>query len=168
LKVELGKVRRVPVDTRNTHTKAVRVSSSKSARTVSQPMNELKVVQLALTDPYEGSVTFKSQTGKQFLAFFWGQNLTINQTYKVTFCSLDYPLEWKMIFSENRGRKKTLEATNVSGSYLAYGQISSINPVTVDFGDIILEVGNWTNDERVIGEFIYWKIERLDVLEMKT
>lgn len=131
-------------------------------------MNELKVVQLALTDPYEGFVTFESQAGKQFLAFFWGQHLTINQTYKVTFCSLDYPLEWKVIFSENRKRKKNLEATNVKGAYLAYGQIISLNPIAVDFGDIILEVGSWTNDERVIGEFIYWKIERLDVLEMKT
>ena len=130
-------------------------------------MNELKVVQIALTNLYEGTITFETKVGKRFSAFSWGQHLEINQTYKVTFSSLDYPLDWKVIFSENREYKKTLEATNQDWSYLAYGQILSINPVITDFGDLILEVGNWTNDERVIGEFIYWKIERLDVLDVK-
>ncbi len=131
-------------------------------------LNKLKVVKVDLTDPHEGIVTFETLAGKQFAAFFWGQEFEINVNYLVSFSSLDWPNEWETIFSENPTRKKTIEYERGECSYLAYGQILSLNPVIADFGDIILEIGEWTHDDRVRGEFIFWKIDRLDVSEIKN
>ncbi len=131
-------------------------------------MNELRVVQIALTDLYESTVTFEAPTGKRFSAFFRGAHFVIDQTYRVTFCGLDYPLAWEAIFSENKACERRLGAARGEWSYLAYGHVLAINPVTVDFGDIVMAIGDWTNDERVIGEFINWKIDRLDVVEFET
>ena len=131
-------------------------------------MNKLKVVQVDITDPHEGTVTFETNVGKRFSVMFWGQKFDLNQYYLITFSSLEYPLEWEVIFSENKDQLKTIKADNGYCTYVAYGQILSINPVTVDFGDLVMEIGEWTNDERVVGEFIYWKINRLDILEVKN
>ena len=81
----------------------------------------------------------------------------------IKFSSLDKKLNWENVFSENKNQRKILEKTNKECSFVAYGQILSINPVTVDFGDITMELGDWTNDNRVIGEYIYWEIDRLEV-----
>ena len=121
-----------------------------------------------MTDPYEGTVTFETNTGKIFSAMFWGQEFHLNNLYFVTFSSLDFPLDWEVIFSENKGHLKTIEPNKEQCSYMAYGKILSINPIKVDFGDLVMNVGNWTNDEKVIGEFIYWKIDRLDVLQVEN
>lgn len=128
-------------------------------------MNVLRVVQIALTDLYEGAVTFESPTGKRFSAFFRGEHFVIDKTYRVTFDGSEHPSAWEVIFSENKACEKKLEAARGECSYLAYGRILAINPVTADFGDIVMAIGDWANDERVIGEFIYWKIDRLAVGE---
>jgi hypothetical protein len=52
-------------------------------------------------------------------------------------------------------------------SYYGYGEIKLIDPITADFGDIQLELGNWTNDRKVVGEYIYWTIERLDIRKIE-
>ncbi|MBP9103802.1 MAG: hypothetical protein KBF82_08075 [Chitinophagaceae bacterium] len=129
--------------------------------------NRVKVVRINLTESYEGTITFETVTRKQFSAFFWGQEFVINNTYQIVFSSLDYPLEWDVIFSENKDQRKIIEPDSGDCSYMAYGQILTIKPLTVDFGDLVMELFELTNDERVIGEFIYWKIERLDVFEVK-
>ena len=96
--------------------------------------------------------------------FFWGEKLEEQKKYLIEFSSIDYSLEWSVIFSENKEKIKCLILDNKNCSYLAYGQIISIKPTIVDFGDIKMGIGLSTNDERVIGEYIYWKIDRLDIL----
>ncbi len=74
---------------------------------------------------------------------------------------------WEEKFEKNKDRKKCLIKTG-NWSYEGYGQIVSINPVIADFGDMKLELGEFTHDNRVIGEFIYEKIARLDVFINKS
>lgn len=131
-------------------------------------INNLKVYKIELYDPLEGKVTFVAQNGKQIEAFFWGEKFEEQKDYLVEFSSLDYPLDWSVVFSENKEKTKNLIIDNELCSYLAYGQIISINPTVVDFGDIVMEIHLSTNDEKVIGEYIYWKIDRLDILETKS
>lgn len=69
---------------------------------------------------------------------------------------------WEQMFSGNPDKKKMLVRTG-DWSYEAYGQIISIKPVVADFGIIVLELGDFTNDERCIGEWIVEKIDRLDL-----
>jgi hypothetical protein len=130
--------------------------------------NHLTVSKIELTDSNDGTVTLTTQTNKDFTAFSSGQTFELNITYKIKFACLDYPLEWKTIFSENKAQKKTLESQNEFCSYLAYGKIISINPVVADFGDIKIEIGDWTHDDKIIGEFIYFKIDRLDILDVQN
>ena len=127
-------------------------------------MNTLKVKSQNITDLL-GEVIFTSRNGNDFEAFIHGKEIT-NQTVNVTFASLDYDLDWSVVFSENKLKRKKLVKENDYCSYQAYGQILSINPTIVDFGDIVMEIGLHTNDENVIGDYIYWMIARLDVLDI--
>ena len=131
-----------------------------------QLQNKLKAVDVNLIGDCEGTVTFETNMGKRFEAFFYGKAFKIDEIYFVTFSSLDYDLKPEIIFSENKSQNKYLVKEKKSWSYQAYGQILSINPVVVDFGDLRMELGNWANDNKVIGEYIYWKIDRLDVNEV--
>ena len=130
--------------------------------------NNLKVKKVDLNDTLEGEITFITSNGKQIEAFCFGKKIEENKEYLVQFSSLDYDLDWNVIFTENHEKIKGLIFEKEFCSYLAYGQIISINPTIADFGDIVMEIYLPTNDEKVIGEYIYWKIDRLDVLNIKS
>jgi hypothetical protein len=116
---------------------------------------------------YEGIVKFAIQEN-EYKAFFYRDEFKQGEITKVEFDHLEYPLEWDVIFSENKNKELRIEKVNNSEwIYYCYGKITAIEPVIADFGDIRLELGNWTNDPYVIGEYIYWKIERLDIGRIK-
>ncbi|MDO1448908.1 hypothetical protein Q0590_21700 [Rhodocytophaga aerolata] len=115
-------------------------------------------------DPPEGSVLFRGKNGGLITAFSYGQSFAKGETAVVYITSLNASLSWEVHFSENRTKKKELFHSK-DWEYEGYGQIKSINPVVIDFGDIDLETGYWTNDIRIIGEYIYWKIERLSIIK---
>ena len=126
-------------------------------------IHEVQIISIDKTDEYEGTVQFAIH-GNEYKAFFYGEDFLSGESVKVEFDQLDYPLEWDVIFNENKNKEFRFEKAEDSDcSYYGYGKITAINPVTADFGDIQLGIGNWTNDPKVIGEFIYWKIERLDI-----
>ena len=98
----------------------------------------------------------------------YGEEFEKDEIVNVHFEQLEYPLDWEIIFSKNVKYEKRIEkVSNSDWSYYAYGKIIKINPILADFGDIFLEIGNWTNDPNVIGEYIYWKIDRLDIRRAK-
>ena len=117
--------------------------------------------------PPEGTVTFKTISGKLINAFSYAEAFIIGEKVEVDLESLNYNLEWEIIFSHNPNKEKKLQEGQVKWEYEGYGAIKSINPVIIDFGDIELETGNWTNDEKVIGAYVYWKIERLDIIKRR-
>lgn len=70
------------------------------------------------------------------------------------------------MFSENKDNIKDLIIKpNSDWSYSAYGQIISVNPVVVDCGVAEFDLGNFSRDERLIGEYIFFDISRLDIYE---
>jgi hypothetical protein len=75
-----------------------------------------------------------------------------------------YP--WEMMFNGNPNKEKKL-VRNGDWTYNAYGQITSICPVVADFGLFTLELGNFTTDQRCVGEWIVEKIDRL-ILTFRT
>ena len=114
-------------------------------------------------DKYEGSVQFEIN-GNDYKAFFYGEEYEPGQNVEVELDQLESPLEWNVIFTENKDKEQRIEKLkNSEWGYYGFGKIKSIDPVTADFGDIQLELGNWTNDPKVIGEYIYWTIDRLDI-----
>lgn len=69
---------------------------------------------------------------------------------------------WEAMFNGNPEQKKELLRTG-DWSYDGYGQIISVSPVVADFGDFTFEIGDFTTDERCVGEFIRVIIDRLDL-----
>ena len=48
-------------------------------------------------------------------------------------------------------------------SYVGYGRITQVMPVTVDFGLLQMEDANWTTDEALVGRFVRIPIDRLEI-----
>ena len=69
---------------------------------------------------------------------------------------------WESMFQGNPESKRELIQRR-GWSYDGYGQVASIRPVVVDFGDFTFEVGDFTTDQRCIGEFVHVIIDRLDL-----
>jgi hypothetical protein len=86
----------------------------------------------------------------------------------VEITSIDNPLDWNITILSHQDNSKNLIKGHNDWEYEGYGQIKSLNPVVVDFGDIQLETGEWTDDETLVGEFVYWKIDRLDIMRKEN
>jgi hypothetical protein len=96
--------------------------------------------------------------------FSWSEESAprIGDTFEVELSGLlDDSWPWETIFAANPDRNTGLE--HLGGwSYLARGRVTSVNPVRVDCGILTVEDPVVSHDTRVIGEFIGFRIERLD------
>ncbi len=124
----------------------------------------VRITGIDLTDRFEGVVHFETQSGKSYDAYFWGADFTIGDERIIELAELSSGFSWEATFSLNAKREKKLKKGSKSGEYVGYGQIEGINPVIANFGDFKLNLGDWTNDKRIIGEYIYWPISRLEVV----
>lgn len=69
---------------------------------------------------------------------------------------------WEEMFRGNPKKEKKLD--HQSGwRYKAYGEIVGLSPTIVDCGILQLEGPIQTHDERCIGEFVSFSVDRLDV-----
>jgi len=116
---------------------------------------------------YEGTVSFKGKNGAIIKAFSHGTKFKIGEKIKIELDSINSELEWEVIFSENRRKEiKLIEKSN--WEYRAYGKILDINPVIINFGEFELNTENWSNDKNIIGEYVYWEINRLDLYKIEN
>lgn len=120
-----------------------------------------KVIWHLSKDMKEGTVTF-SINGVSYNAFSFNNDFKAGLVFDVEFSHISDEITWEEKFNNNPEKKMCLVRTD-EWSYYGYGKIVSIKPVIADFGHITLDLGDWTNDERVIGEYIFWKILRLDI-----
>jgi hypothetical protein len=111
---------------------------------------------------FEGTVSFRGKKGGIIQAFSYGTEFKTGQKIELELDFIGKELEWNTIFSENPEREIKVEWKG-GWEYEAYGKIMNINPVLIDFGEFELNTGNWTNDKKIIGEYVFWKIERLDI-----
>ena len=73
-------------------------------------------------------------------------------------------ISFDTFFSYNTNKEmKILPFDDDRTSYYCYGRILSVNPVVIDCGDIQFDYGEFTSDERVVGEFVYFVITRLNL-----
>jgi len=113
----------------------------------------------------EGTVTFEIG-GLTYQAFSCSYRYPIGQEIDVGFTHMSRDHTWEERFKGNPENKKALFPKG-GWAYDGFGQITGIKPVVADFGPLSLELGWWTNDERVIGEFIYWPITELEIYPKK-
>ena len=124
----------------------------------------VEIIHVNYLDEYEGTVTFKTKSDTIYEAFFWGNTFRVGEKRTIEITHLNLHFDWEAIFSLNASKEKRLEMLEKDWEYIGYGQIEQVNPVVACFGDVWLDLGNWTSDKGVIGEFIYWRIERLEVI----
>ncbi|MFT4857285.1 MAG: hypothetical protein ACI9UV_000662 [Algoriphagus sp.] len=129
--------------------------------------HQVQILSVDLVNKFEGTVQFEIN-GNGHKVFFYGEEYEPGQNVEVELDHLESPLEWDAIFNGNTDKELKIEKSkNSEWSYYGYGEIKLIDPITADFGDIQLELGNWTNDRKVVGEYIYWTIERLDIRKIE-
>ncbi len=68
---------------------------------------------------------------------------------------------WESIFAGNPEHRIGIEPM-YGWTYRAFGRVVSINPVKVDIGLLVTGGPFSTHDERVVGEFVAFTIDRLD------
>ena len=69
---------------------------------------------------------------------------------------------WEEVFRRNRERRIGLEPLG-GWSYSAYGRVVSVDPVRVDLGIIEIAGPVHSHDARLIGEYVAWQVDRLDM-----
>jgi hypothetical protein len=73
------------------------------------------------------------------------------------------------MFNNNNDKIKDLILKpDSTWSYSVYGQIISVNPVKVDCGFTELDLGYFSRDERIVGEYIFFDIDRLDIRKFNS
>ena len=83
------------------------------------------------------------------------------ENVKFSYPSLE-GFQWSRAVRENPSHKVRLE--HVSGwSYVGFGRVVSIMPVTIDFGMLELEDPNWSDDKNLAGKYVKVSIDRLDL-----
>ncbi|MCQ2189502.1 MAG: hypothetical protein MJZ00_06290 [Paludibacteraceae bacterium] len=76
-------------------------------------------------------------------------------------------VSFESFFSDNRDKEmKIVPFGDNRTSYHCYGRIINVNPIIVDCGDMQFEHGEFTHDEKVIGEYVYFVISRLEILSI--
>jgi hypothetical protein len=129
---------------------------------------EVKIVKMEWLseEANEAIVTFEINN-KVYRAFGFPVDFEAGILYKVEFDFLEgIDISWEVMFSENKDKVKDLIIKpNSTWSYSAYGQIVSINLVIVDCGIAEFNLGYFSRDERLVGEYIFFDIARLDIYD---
>lgn len=112
-------------------------------------------------DSNESTVYF-SVGGLKLRAFYDGREFFPQEEKNVRLLSFEIGILDEPASLENSKKEKKLLPEG-DWSYLGYGQIISHSPTTVDFGGVNLEIG-LDVDESWVGQFIVWKIDRLDIV----
>jgi len=83
------------------------------------------------------------------------------ENVKFSYPSLE-GFQWSGAVRDNPSHKVRLE--HVRGwSYVGFGRVVSIMPVTIYFGMLELEDPNWSDNENLVGKYVKVSIDRLDL-----
>lgn len=128
-------------------------------------MKEILVVAIDWLDreAKEANVQFEIG-GHRYNAFLMPCELEVGCTYRTDFSCLEEEISVAAMLGGNAERRRELIPRGVnSWSYEGYGVIKGLHPLTVDCGNIELELFDRFRDERLVGEPIFFVIARLDL-----
>lgn len=130
--------------------------------------SEVKIVDMKwLSEEANEAIVSFETNNKVYQAFGFPVDFEVGNIYKVEFGFIEgADVQWDVMFSKNKDRIKDLIIKPSSTwSYSAYGQVLSVNPVIVDCGIGEFDLGYLSKDDRLIGEYIFFDISRLDIYE---
>jgi len=125
-------------------------------------VNKVRAVFVSTEGDYLEAVVEVSGERLHVMDEFGGSSMSPGQRIEIKLHAQVWdPGEWDEIFRSNPEKKKTLVWLE-GWRYLAFGQIVAVNPVICDCG-LIETVGPIrTHDPRCIGEYVCFKIQRID------
>lgn len=101
---------------------------------------------------------------KQFWAFCHPCDFSEGETAEVYFSFIEEEISETAFWDGNKEQKiELISSENNRWKYYCYGRLKSIHPVIIDCGALHLFFGDWINDERTIGNYVYFVISRLDI-----
>ncbi len=110
----------------------------------------------------EAEVSFELE-GKHFWAFCHPCDMKEGEKANAKFSAIVENVSSEVFLSENKMRRRDMvPSENKRLRYYCYGNILSIHPVVVDCG-VSLSIGDFLNDEQIVGSFVYFVAARLDV-----
>jgi hypothetical protein len=105
--------------------------------------------------------------GKEFWAFCHPCNFKEDEIVEVFFSFIEEEMSEYAFWEENKERNKEIVPSNKNRfHYYCYGELKSIHPVVIDCGTLNLSFGDWINDERMLGNYVYFVIARLDIFRV--
>lgn len=111
----------------------------------------------------EAEVLFELK-GKQYWAFSQPCSFGEGEMAQVCFDFIEEEIPEESFWSLNKEKKlEVIPLESRRCFYFCYGRVDNIHPVTIDCGVFNFTSGDWINDEKVIGSFVYFIISRLDI-----
>lgn len=111
----------------------------------------------------EAEVLFEVKD-KQFWAFCHPCDFSEGEKADVYFSFIEEEISESAFWDENKEhRKEIIPLENNRCYYQCYGQLKSIHPVIIDCDALVLSFGDWLNDERAIGSYVYFVMSRFDI-----
>jgi hypothetical protein len=111
----------------------------------------------------EAEVLFEIN-GEQFWAFCHPCNFIENEIVDVCISFIEDKIPENTFWDENKNNQKSIIQSKIDKwSYYCYGQLISIHPVIIDCGVLTLTYGDWINDEKTLGCYVYFVIARLEI-----
>ena len=72
-------------------------------------------------------------------------------------------IDWAEAVRSNPMKRQDLDPQK-GYSYVGYGRVLDIMPVTIDFGMVTMTDGSWAHDEALVGRYVRLEIDRLEVV----
>lgn len=111
----------------------------------------------------EANVLFELN-GRRLWAFCQPCHFMEDEIASVYFHFIEEDIAEEMFWQENKANIIELRPSGDDGrKYHCSGRIQSIHPVIVDCKDISFSLGDWLEDESVVGSYVYFRISLLSI-----
>ena len=114
------------------------------------------------TENPEAEILFEID-GKQFWAFCHPCDFIEGEIVNVKLSFIEEEISDIAFWNINKEKGKKIVPSGNRCSYQCYGQIKQIHPLIIDCGSLVLSFGDWIDDIKAIGYYVYFVISRLDI-----
>lgn len=125
---------------------------------------EVKQVNWLDKENAEAEIIFEIK-GREFCAFCHPCDFSEGEIAEVYFSFIEDELPESAFWDKNNKemKKEIVQSKDDKWRYYCYGQLKNIHPVFIDCGVITLSFGDWINDERTVGSYVYFVMARFDI-----
>lgn len=129
---------------------------------------EINKINWSYEESRESSISFRTKKGDIFSCCCdYYKELSEGDLVEINSLSC-FGVEYDELFTNEKHDKKLNKISE--WEYVAYGEVIEVlsdSTIIVDCGDVFLPIENVTPDNKIIGNWVKFYIERLDAIEIK-